>query len=375
MVVLLFDAAGLPADKQSPFLADFLSLIELIDRRHGCTDSLIKDTIDAEKAADAKNTVAGWDDLDALKAEIAAKAGLIDALRRNLTLEILPAAKVREAELAARNPKSAAEAGNLKQLLAFASESLKAVLDALKSEKEVQALLEALVTDPLYIALQLVPDTRVQGEAALEALTTFREAMEEVDEPRELGVVAYDSANVIAAKVTITPSKDRKTAAEALKRPLGEFKLKFEPYSLVQLGVDAVMIYSFTKSSDFDVEGASGDKFKIVEKEADQFKGRDVAVMLSIVPTRWADSDFYPAFQIGVNPEKDLGLYAGFGVHFTKVFSFGVGAAFEEVERLPKGLNPNDILDSKDKFKTETRFKGGWYLHLSATATLGKKKD
>jgi hypothetical protein len=422
-VKALFSKAGLVEDGQAAFLAEYLSLIELLDRRHDCTDSLIKSTVDAAKAAEAKAIVASWDDLEELETELRVKAEVIDTVRRKLTVEVLPAARVaseaalataeavlqarqamvaateasaaadRGAEEARKKSKrmaSAATASALDRALAEAAAAqedariaavnyqdarqLEATATATASARETEAVLLALVTDPLYVALQLMPDAQTQGESMLTALVAFREAMEELDEPRELGTVAYDSDNVITAKVTITANKERKAAAEALKRPLGQFTLEFEPYSTVQLAVGGVLIYSFTKTSGFDVE-ASADKFKIVERDAEQFKGTQVAAMLSIVPTRWAESDFHPAFQIGVNPEKNLGLYAGIGVHFTKIFSFGVGAAFEQVERLTKGLSPGDILDSRDKFKTEKRFKGGWYLHLSASVPLGKKKD
>lgn len=178
-------------------------------------------------------------------------------------------------------------------------------------------------------------------------------------------------------KLTITRVKGLPVELQRLFRR-GEqteavYELKFRPYSAVQLEAGVATVYSFVKQHDFEL-APEGSRFRIIDRE-NEYSGVELGAMLTIVPMKWADSDFYGLFQLGVKPSESLGFFVGGGVKFTNWFSFGIGASFEQVERVKDGVDPDGdgLIDSRDAFKTEKHFESGFYIHLTASTKIGNR--
>jgi len=226
-----------------------------------------------------------------------------------------------------------------------------------------------LPTDPFFLSTALALTQETATRESLDGMKQFMAVMAKVNEPVELATVTYDGVRVNHGKVKVSKTQSFPDGINFVreKNDVGFYNLDFKPYSAYQLGVGAALIFSFVEKHEFETFSTADGKFRIIDGEEDDYEGTNLAAMMTIVPSRWADSDFHPLFEIGVKPEDDLGIYAGFGVRFSNIFSFGVGAAFEQVDQLEGNLRVNDIIDTKEALKTEKRFEPGVYLHFTAS--------
>jgi hypothetical protein len=242
--------------------------------------------------------------------------------------------------------------------------------DLLREAAKVEKLRHEIPSDTFYIALNFARDRERDVRDSLNSLRQFTSDMKKVNQPLVLGTVTYaDAAIERHRKLTIAKVQNLPDGLTPA-RDIEVYELDFQPFSAVQLGVGGALVYSFVKKHHFEASPENG-SFRVTDTEEGQFSGTNVAAMMTIVPRFWADSDFHPLFEVGVKPEDDLGLYAGFGVKFLGAFSFGAGVAFERRDQLGPGLSVGQVLDSKDKFKTEKRFETGFYLHLTASTDFG----
>jgi hypothetical protein len=246
-------------------------------------------------------------------------------------------------------------------------------LDALdKDAGRFSGIAGSLSQDPFYLSLTFVLPRELEARDAIRGLKHFAATMKKVNEPILLGEVDYASALVTKTTLKITQATDiPDDVLEAVKpsRATKEIDLSFRSYDAVQIGVGGAMVYSFVKSHKFEAKPLSGGGFKVTDTQDSDHTGTDVAAMLTIVPNSWADSDFHPLFEIGVSPQKNLGIFAGLGLTFNSTFSFGAGVAFQQVDEL-KGLKVGDPLSNAADLKTEKRFATGVYLHFTASATI-----
>ena len=88
--------------------------------------------------------------------------------------------------------------------------------------------------------------------------------------------------------------------------------------------------------------------------------------MLTLTPRAWVDQIPSGNFELGITPKKDENaFYAGIGLVAKKFFSFGMGFTWQQTTVVGKGLSVGQQITDPALLKTDTRFKGGAYLHLT----------
>ncbi len=259
----------------------------------------------------------------------------------------------------------------------FEKGEIRALADELDRARAANRVSNRISADPFYISAQFLLTQEDETRTTLSEMEQFATTMALVDTAMPLAEITYDGTLIKGGKLTITRVKGLPIGLQKLFRR-GEqveavYDLAFKPYSAVQLEAGVATVYSFVKQHDFELT-PEGSNFRIIDTE-NEYSGVELGAMLTIVPARWADSDFYGLFQVGVKPSENLGFFAGGGIKFSNWFSFGIGAAFEQVERLKAGVDPDGdgLIPSRDALKTEKHFEPGFYIHLTASKEIGKK--
>jgi hypothetical protein len=182
--------------------------------------------------------------------------------------------------------------------------------------------------------------------------------------------LAFDAAHDSGGTLEIGTVNGNEGVAKDAKVEVkpGQYSFTVSPYSPVHFSVGPAVIYSFIETENFGTKTESG-KILIVRKDSgNQVNGLTVGAMLSITPRAWSNPALRGSIQVGASPVKDkIGLFLGGGVQFFNQLSIGGGIAYQQAQRLAKGLAVGQEISSEDKLKTNVIFKPGFYL----TVTLG----
>jgi hypothetical protein len=182
--------------------------------------------------------------------------------------------------------------------------------------------------------------------------------------------LAFDAAHDSGGTLEIGTVNGNEGVAKTAKVEVkpGKYSFTVSPYSPVHYSVGPAAIYSFIETENFGTK-TEGGKILIVRKDSgNQVNGLTVGAMLSITPRAWSNPAFRGSIQVGASPVKDkIGLFLGGGVQFFNQLSIGGGIAYQQAQRLGKGLTVGQEISSEDKLKTNVIFKPGFYL----TVTVG----
>ena len=209
----------------------------------------------------------------------------------------------------------------------------------------------------ILIHSYLIQESNIQK--MLDTLISFDKTVRSINQPIYLGTIYYSSSEKITATISITNKHDNRNSN--IKE--GDFSFIFEPYNRLKLELKPAFVYSFVRKVEYTTEETIGG-FKIIKKDNDkEYHGLNVAAMLLVTPKFLDNISVYS--EIGVSPIKDkIGLYAGLGIKFQKVFSFGGGLTLQQIEKLD-GLKEGDILENQDDLKINRPLKPGLYLHFT----------
>jgi hypothetical protein len=152
---------------------------------------------------------------------------------------------------------------------------------------------------------------------------------------------------------------------QSQKKLLGDHGVVLEPYRPVHVKLVPAFIIGFITNPTFSTV-RNGSSFVITRTDSPA-TAYDVAAMLEITPDKWSEPTFGGHFQVGVSPKKDeVGLYVGAGITIERVVGLGAGFMWRQVHQLGPGLSEGQSLAGPELLKTETRFRPGWYVHLTA---------
>lgn len=241
--------------------------------------------------------------------------------------------------------------------------------------------LEKAVTDAAANAVKLQREqqkrlddgkkTLDEAKKTLQTLRDFKKAVLAVDVEIELegeSISPQTNATLHIMIEPVPPVPDTQAPA----RKTGDVKIPTCPYSPVDLGFGAGMVYSFVKAPSFTAEKQDDGKFKIVEKEGKN-RAQNVSAMLTITPRAWRNPLFGGAFQLGISPVKDqVGIFGGVQLRIAKYATIGAGYGYQQVPRLD-GQTAGDILEKQDALKTSNHYKGGAYVSLLLTLPKEEK--
>jgi hypothetical protein len=234
---------------------------------------------------------------------------------------------------------------------------------------ELRDLAGHISRDPVSLNLDLLKPYERDVKDSLRELENFAASMAEVVKAEPLGTAEY--SGLVSPKIlTIEAAKDSPKEVKPT-RSMTEYTFAFQPYSGVQLEPGAGVVFSFVKQHAFSTTRNAQGKLVITDTESGDYTGTSGALMLVIIPSKWAASDFYGLFEIGAKADSNVGLYAGAGIKLTNFFSAGAGVAFEQVNELKGSLKPGDEVASDDQVKTQKRFTAGLYVHLTVSMKLG----
>jgi hypothetical protein len=205
-------------------------------------------------------------------------------------------------------------------------------------------------------------------EQTLKDLTQFADLVGQIDRPISIDLFTVDPGSIQTVEIEFTQTKawpeNLRTA-----RCVGKGTFTVEPRSKVAITTFApALVYSFVRDSAFTAK-ASGGQFVVTEARS-EYKALDLAAMLQIEPNHWDLGPLSLGVQLGVSPQKNLGLFLGLSLRAIDLFTLGAGVAFQRVDRLQTGLQVGQVLSSQDLLKTEKRFQTGLYIHL----TVSQKK-
>jgi len=205
-------------------------------------------------------------------------------------------------------------------------------------------------------------------EQAIKDLTAFADLVGQIDQSISIEIFTVDPALIQTVDIEISQTKAWPPGLPT-NRFVGKGSPTVEPVSRVSLAVAPALIYSFVKDPTFTTH-ASGGQFTITKSQS-EYKALDLAAMMQIEPTAWDLGPIQPGIQLGISPQKDLGLFLGVSLRATNLFTLGAGLAFQRVDRLQTGLQVGQVISSPDLLKTEKHFQTGLYLHL----TVSQKKS
>jgi hypothetical protein len=205
-------------------------------------------------------------------------------------------------------------------------------------------------------------------QQTLKDLAQFADLVDQIDKPISLDLFAVDPGSIQTVEIEFAKTQawpeDLRTS-----RCIGKETFSVEPRSKVAVTTLApALIYSFVRDPTFTAK-ASGGQFVVAEASS-EYKALDLAAMLQIEPNSWDLGPLSLGVQLGVSPQKNLGLFLGLSLRATDLFTLGAGVAFQRVDQLQTGLHVGQILSSSDLLKTEKRFQTGLYIHL----TVSQKK-
>ena len=205
-------------------------------------------------------------------------------------------------------------------------------------------------------------------EQVLKDLTSFAELVAQIDQPISVEIFTVDPTSIQTVDIEISQNKAWPPGLQT-NRFVGKGSLTVEPVSRVNIAVAPALIYSFVKDPTFTAK-TSGGQFAITQSQS-EYKALDLAAMLQIEPISWDLGPIQPGIQLGISPQKELGLFLGVSLRATNLFTLGAGLAFQRVDRLQPGLHLDEVISSQDLLKTEKHFQTGLYLHI----TVSQKKS
>lgn len=223
-----------------------------------------------------------------------------------------------------------------------------------------------------FIVLALAMQSRI--EASLNVVTGFAADVAEINTPKTLRPSKdkdHYEYSIQDQTVTIVVEPSSKydeflspSAKKARQNGVGKFPLMLKPYTPATISVAPAFVLLFGTDPKFKAVKA-GDQFEI-QKEDPQGVGYNIAAMLTITPKAWSEPTFGGQFQIGVSPTKDnIGFYLGAGINVQELFTFGLGAAYHQVNRLASGLSVGQKISSADALKTEKEYRPAFYFHIT----------
>jgi hypothetical protein len=216
----------------------------------------------------------------------------------------------------------------------------------------------------LLLALANV-DKIAEGFAKLEK---FKETVNQLNVPISLGTFPVTRTEFTTFDVHVEEIRDNWPAD--LKDPLfiGDRTIKVSPDERVPVSLQASMIYSFVKASEFGTEeipaGGEETGFRITQKNK-KTTGFDLAAGLEFAPKALDFTSFNAVILLGISPQDHLGIFLGFGIKAAAKFAFGAGIAFHQVDELSGNQTVGGVLAKKDDLKTDKKFKSGPYLFFS----------
>jgi hypothetical protein len=236
-------------------------------------------------------------------------------------------------------------------------------------DKVTDKLLESVQPNPCAGIVALARDRARDVQKTLDELKSLSDLVEQSGTPIALTPFTVKITENQPVKISISRTKLYPDSLPPNARFVGDTTITVAPRSRVDISVAPAMVYSFVRDPAFEAEEKNGQIF-IREKE-NPYKGLDLAAMLELEPHAWDLGPLNLGVQLGVMPQSDWGLFLGFSMRASDLFTFGAGVAFQKVKRLQEGLSPNQQIASKDLLKTEDDFDQGLYLHL--TVSLPKK--
>ena len=205
-------------------------------------------------------------------------------------------------------------------------------------------------------------------EQTLKDLAQFADLVNQIDRPISIDLFTVDPGSIQTVEIEFAQTKAWPENLQTA-RCVGKATFTVEPRSKVVVTTLApALIYSFVRDSTFTAK-ASGGQFVVAESRS-EYKALDLSAMLQIEPNSWDLGPLGLGVQLGVSPQKNLGLFLGLSLRATDLFTLGAGLAFQRVDRLQNGLQVGQVLSSQDLLKTEKRFQTGLYIHL----TVSQKK-
>jgi hypothetical protein len=245
------------------------------------------------------------------------------------------------------------------------NETVNPAPDAVERRARTQTIQEFVT---LAIALQS------QVEGSLPVLESFVGDALNVNTNRQLKCKEAPVCGYSLDDQTVTVKVGKNSKYEAFLSPTakkrqqdlsGDRSFTLSPYTPALIGVGTAFVVLFGSNPKFTAV-KSGDQF-VIKQEDKNAVGYNIAAMLTITPKSWNEPTFGGQFQVGVSPTKDrFGLFVGGGIHVQKIFTFGGGFAWQQVDRLASGLAVDQTIPTADALKTATRFRPGAYVHITA---------
>lgn len=222
-----------------------------------------------------------------------------------------------------------------------------------------------------FITLALAMQSRVEATVAL--LRAFEADIAAVDTPKKLPP-GKDKTNyeyslneqkvVVIVKGATKYDEFLSTAAKKRREDgVGRYEITLTPYTPALISVAPAFVILFGDNPTYKAT-KKGDAYEIEESNPDGV-GYNLGAMLTITPRSWSEPTFGGQFQVGVSPTKNkIGFYAGAGIQVQQVFTIGAGVSWQQVTKLLSG-NPGDTIASPDLLKTGTKYKPGFYIHIT----------
>ena len=217
--------------------------------------------------------------------------------------------------------------------------------------------------------ITLIEARRTDLQNSMAVLRTFAQDVEAVHQPKTLTTRNHStSTQTIAIVVKASPKYEGFIDAGTKKRRdaiARKFSVVLQPYAPAMISLAPALVLLFIDNPTFKAV-KRGDQF-VIEETDEEVTGYNLGAMLNITPRQWSEPTFGGAFQVGVSPTKNkIGFYLGGGISVQEVFWFGGGFTWQEVNKLAGGLTTGQVLASPDELKTATRFKPGFYFHITA---------
>ena len=266
---------------------------------------------------------------------------------------------------------------NAKAIKAPKNEDLKKTVEALKrKEAEQESELKAANATRNSISgltlIDFVQDARLLKSDIDDSLATLKSVAKDVallNTSLEL-IVVQQSVQRQTVTIKVKPSSKYEKLLDAVTRKtrtdtLTEFDVVLEPHQPAHITPAPAFVIGFVRNPEFTV-AKNGETF-VIRRTEQSLTRYTVAAMINITPDSWQEPTFGGHFQLGITPIKDqFGFYFGGGIRAQRVFTFGGGLMVQQVRRLAGGLTLDSRLNDPADLKTDTEFRPGLYLHITA---------
>jgi hypothetical protein len=200
-------------------------------------------------------------------------------------------------------------------------------------------------------------------DEALKTLATVKRLSQKVgtdmplDEAFSIDRMHSEQFTVRVSKTDEFP-KDLETV-----RFTGDRKIRVQPYEAAPVRLVPVMVYSRVPNPTLEAK-ADGDHFVIKETKT-EFNGLDLAAALEIAPRSLDFATWNGVIQLGIAPQKDIGIFLGAGMQVRDLFTFGAGLAYQRVNALGSGLTVGQSIATADLLKIDKRYDTGIYFFIT----------